>query len=115
MTPFRRAIFDILTAHQPALAFAWAHDYRPSHPRMSVSNELPEVSNYFFRLLGRIQGVPCDVQQCVTANHNSDHWLRDFANVVAPVIVRNSHVLVTPPAHVDLSVSELGLLLDCYD
>ena len=112
MTPLRQAIFEILQAHHTRHAVRWSSDFRPSRARLPASQELSELNNFFFCQLGRIPRPTDLAKQCLLGNGpNTDHWLRDFANVVAPLLIAWENQIYPPVHQVDKGLTELGSLL----
>lgn len=94
MSALRTAIIEVLSYRDPVTARAWAHCYKPSQDTLAMVHELPEANTFIFNLFKRLPRMPEREVACLSGNFtNPDHWLRDFANVVAPTIVAHKDVL----------------------
>lgn len=83
MSTLRTQIHAILQTRSPQLAENWAADC----PAAPLQPELRYYNGYFYGLLGRLRIDTLRQRQCLLGNvDNQDHWLRDFANVVAPML-----------------------------
>lgn len=97
MSALRTAIIEVLSYRDPDTARAWAESYKPSQDTLAMVMELPEANLFIFNLFKRLPRMPEREVACLSGNFtNPDHWLRDFANVVAPTLVENKALLFTP-------------------
>lgn len=111
MTPLRRAVYDILATRDRKVANAWSRQFRPSMAGLPEHKELVEMNQYFFRSLSILNTNCNQALNCLVANGSIDHWLRDFANVVSPVVVNYSRELFGTGDTLERDISELGALI----
>lgn len=107
MSTLRDHIHAILRARNAQVADTWDRSC-PSAP----TAELHYYSGYFYGLLGNLRHVDTvRARQCLLGNReNADHWLRDFANVIAPLVDEYSPELFAHCSSFDRSLRGLQYL-----
>lgn len=92
----RTAVIEVLAYRCPKTARDWAQAYTPDQC-MPPQDELPRMNKFIFGLFSRLPHMPDREVACLSGNFaNVDHWLRDFANVVSPIIVEQRELLFGP-------------------
>ena len=112
MTPLRKSTYETLLYLNEAVANLWAQNMARVPLGNNEVEELKHMASFCFHRLN-LMTVPGShmATNCVLANLvNRKHWLQDFANVVAPVIVNHFGEFFKEPEPVQSMAPDFKLI-----